>query len=314
MATDIVRTALASSQTVPARVAYSLGRSQSLQSKEDLVRPTALIPAIALGVALAATVGASARPQATAIQVRTLMNAAQEVPAPSGDVSNARGTFAASITKSDSGGASISWQLSFSRLTGAAGAAHIHTGATGTPGPVVLALCGPCQSPLTGTGNLTEAALDAIERGSAYVNVHTAANGPGEIRGQIATTASIATALSSRQEVPRPKGSVRRATGSFTATVAKLGTSGTIAWRLRFSRLTGRADAAHIHVARAGRAGPVAVALCGPCRNGQRGTANLTAANLAALAAGRAYVNVHTAKNPAGEIRGQIRAVPLTID
>jgi len=34
---------------------------------------------------------------------------------------------------------------------------------------------------------------------------------------------------------------------------------------------------------------------------------------LTALEAGRAYVNVHTAKNPAGEIRGQIRAVPLTI-
>ena len=69
------------------------------------MRPTVLIPAIALGIALAATVGASARPQATEIQVRTVMNAEQEVPAPSGDVSNARGTFAASVTKSDSGGA-----------------------------------------------------------------------------------------------------------------------------------------------------------------------------------------------------------------
>ncbi|HJR94684.1 MAG TPA: CHRD domain-containing protein [Gaiellaceae bacterium] len=277
------------------------------------MRPTALIPTVALGIALAATVGASARPQATAIQVRTVMNAAQEVPAPSGDVSNARGTFAASITKSDSG-ASISWQLAFSGLTGNAGAAHIHSGATGSPGPVVLALCGPCQSPLTGTGNLTESVLDALEAGNAYVNVHTAQNGPGEIRGQIATTASIATTLTSRQEVPRPKGNVRRATGSFTGTVAKLGTTGTLAWRLRFSRLTGRADAAHIHVGRVGRAGPVAIALCGPCRNGQRGTANLTAGNLAALAAGRAYVNVHTRRNPGGEIRGQIRAVPLTID
>jgi hypothetical protein len=57
----------------------------------------------------------------------------------------------------------------------------------------------------------------------------------------------------------------------------------------------------------------VAVPLCGPCRNGQRGTANLTAATLAALETGRAYVNVHTAKNAAGEIRGQIRAVPLTV-
>ena len=55
------------------------------------MRPIALIPAVALAVALVATIGASARPQATAIQVGTVMNAAQEVPAPSGDVSNARG-------------------------------------------------------------------------------------------------------------------------------------------------------------------------------------------------------------------------------
>ena len=179
---------------------------------------------------------------------------------------------------------------------------------------MVVPLCGPCQSPATGTGNLTDAVLDALERGNAYINVHTAANGPGEIRGQVATTANIATNISSRQEVPRPTGNVRRATGSFTATVVKLGSNGTIAWRLRFSRLTGRAVAAHIHVGRVGRAGPVAVALCGPCRNGQRGTANVTAAGLAALAAGRGYVNVHTPRNPGGEIRGQIRAVPLTID
>ena len=112
-------------------------------------------------------------------------------------------------------------------------------------------------------------------------------------------------ALSARQEVPKPKGNVKRATGSFTATLAKLGTTGTVAWRLRFSGLTGRAIAAHIHIGRVGRAGPVAVALCGPCRNGQRGTANLTAATLAALQAGRGYVNVHTPKNPGGEIRGR---------
>lgn len=277
------------------------------------MRPSALIPAIAVGIALAATAGASARPQAATIQVRTVMNGTQEVPAPSGDVSGARGTFAASITKSDAG-ASISWQLAFDGLTGNAVAAHIHTGATGTPGPVVLALCGPCQSPLSGTGNLTEAALEAIESGNAYVNVHTPTNGAGEIRGQLATTASIATSLTSRQEVPKPKGNVRRATGSFTAAIAKLGTGGTIAWRIRFSKLSGRAVAAHIHIGRVGRAGPVVVSLCGPCRNGQRGTGRLTAATLAALAAGGAYVNVHTPKNPGGEIRGQIRAVPLTVD
>jgi Cu/Zn superoxide dismutase len=276
------------------------------------VRPSALVSALALVAALVVTVGASARPQAQTIQIRTVMKAAQEVPSPTGDVSNGQGTFAATVTKTDTG-ASVSWQLSFSGLTGNAIAAHIHTGAAGSPGPVVLALCGPCSSPVSGTGNLTDAALQALEAGTAYVNVHTPTNPAGEIRGQLATTASISTKLGSRQEVPKPKGNVKRATGSFTATVAKLGTTGTIAWRLRFSKLTGKAIAAHIHIGRVGRAGPVAVALCGPCRNGQRGTANLTAPTLAALAAGRAYVNVHTPKNPGGEIRGQIRAVPLTI-
>jgi hypothetical protein len=276
------------------------------------MRLRVLVPALALAVALVAAVGASARTQATTIQIRTVMNAAQEVPSPTGAVSSAGGTFSATVTKSDTG-ASISWQMSFTGLTGDAIAAHIHTGAVGTPGPVVLALCGPCSTPASGTGTVPQAVVDAIQAGTAYVNVHTVTNKGGEIRGQLATTASVSTRLTSRQEVPKPKGNVKRATGSFTATVAKLGTGGTVAWRLRFSRLTGRAIAAHIHVGRVGRAGPVAVALCGPCRNGQRGTADLTPATLAALEAGRGYVNIHTPKNPGGEIRGQIRAVPLTV-
>jgi hypothetical protein len=274
-------------------------------------RPLLLASAV-VGIALALTAGASARPQATSIQIGTVMNAAQEVPAPTGDVSGARGAFTATVTKSGTG-ASVAWQLSFSGLTGEAVAAHIHQGATGSAGTVVLALCGPCQSPMSGTGNLTQAALDALEAGNAYVNVHTPTNGAGEIRGQLATTASITTSLNARQERPKPKGNVRRATGTFTATVTKSGTTGKIAWRLRFSGLTGRALAAHIHIGQRGKAGPVAVPLCGPCRNGVRGTANLTAAGLAALENGRAYVNVHTKKNPSGEIRGQIRAVALRI-
>jgi len=279
------------------------------------MRRPALIPGailVALGFALVATVGASARPQANTIQLRTVMNATEEVPAPTGDVNAGRGTFTATVTKSDTG-ASIAWELTFSGLTGNASAAHIHLAATGSPGPVVLALCGPCQSPLSGTGNITPATLAAIQAGNAYVNVHTPTNAAGEIRGQLSTSAAVTTALNARQERPKPKGNVRRATGTFTATVTKQGGSGRIVWRLRWSGLTGRADAAHIHVGQRGRPGPVAVALCGPCRNGVRGTAVLTPAVLAALETGRAYVNIHTPKNAAGEIRGQIRAVPLTI-
>jgi hypothetical protein len=276
--------------------------------KLAVVTSGAIVPVLALFVAGAAI----AQPQATTIRVSTAMNAAQEVPAPKGDVAAARGTFTATVTKSDSG-ASLNWEMTFSGLTGPAGSAHIHTGQTGVAGPVVVPLCGPCQSPASGTADVNASVLAALQNAGAYVNVHTATNAPGEIRGQIGVTANVRTTLTSRQEVPRPTGNVGRATGTFTATVTKSGATTRLNWRLTFARLTGRAASAHIHVGRRGRAGPVAVALCGPCRSGVRKTVTLQPSVIAALEAGRAYVNVHTARNPAGEIRGQIAAVPLTI-
>ena len=47
------------------------------------------------------------------------------------------------------------------------------------------------------------------------------------------------------------------------------------------------------------------VPLCGPCKSGATGTATISKAVIAALESGGAYTNVHTAKNAAGEIRGQ---------
>jgi len=64
--------------------------------------------------------------------------------------------------------------------------------------------------------------------------------------------------------------------------------------------------AAHIHLGRQGIAGPVAVPLCGPCVSGVHRTVRVTPKLRAALLAGTAYVNVHTPRNPRGEIRGQV--------
>lgn len=117
----------------------------------------------------------------------------------------------------------------------------------------------------------------------------------------------LTAALAAAKEVPKPTGVRANAGGTFSAGLTRKGAGGTLAWRLTFRNLTGRAGSAHIHLAKPGVAGPVAVALCGPCRSGVRGTAKLKARTVTALLGGGAYVNVHTAKNPAGEIRGQVR-------
>jgi hypothetical protein len=124
-----------------------------------------------------------------------------------------------------------------------------------------------------------------------------------------ATPIGLVATLDARQEVPKPTGVGAEAAGRFAATLVREGSSsgGRMAWRLTFRGLTGTAAAAHVHLAKPGRAGPVAISLCGPCRSGARGTARANARAVTALLAGAAYVNVHTARNRAGEIRGRIR-------
>lgn len=121
--------------------------------------------------------------------------------------------------------------------------------------------------------------------------------------GVVAFTATLA----SRHEVPKPIGATPGAGGRFSAGLTRTASSGTLVWRLTFHGLTGKAIAAHVHIGKVGKAGPVAAPLCGPCRSGQRGSATINGRTVSALLNGSAYVNVHTSKNPAGEIRGQVR-------
>jgi CHRD domain len=121
------------------------------------------------------------------------------------------------------------------------------------------------------------------------------------------TKTSLKATLNVGQEVPKPTGVRMGATGLFTATLSRQSDgSGTLAWKLSFRRLTGTASAAHIHPGRPGKSGPVAIPLCAPCASGITGTSPASATQVKALLRNGAYANVHTAKNPAGEIRGQI--------
>lgn len=112
--------------------------------------------------------------------------------------------------------------------------------------------------------------------------------------------------MTTAAEVPKPSATAR-ARGNFAATVTENGTTRSIRWTLTFRSLSGKAVAAHVHRGKPGVAGAVLLGLCGPCKTGQSGRTAISTAVANALEQGRAYVNVHTAKNPGGEVRGQVK-------
>lgn len=118
-------------------------------------------------------------------------------------------TASGSATFTAVGDTAISYAINVTGITGVT-MAHIHTGAAGVNGGVMVWLlppngtaAQPASGAITGslaTGRITAAwirgvsgqpaiSLDSLKRlfraGSAYVNVHTSAFGAGELRGQI---------------------------------------------------------------------------------------------------------------------------------
>jgi hypothetical protein len=114
------------------------------------------------------------------------------------DAAGEDATGSSSVTVSDDR-ATITVELSFSGLSGPATAAHIHYGDDGVAGGVIFPLGMNPVSPVT--ASFTAANYPAtppmgapaafadfvadLQDGKTYINVHTAACMPGEIRGQI---------------------------------------------------------------------------------------------------------------------------------
>ena len=121
----------------------------------------------------------------------------------------------------------------------------------------------------------------------------------------------LAATLDLRQQVPRPAHPVRAATGALSGELDHQRRE--VHWKLVYRKLSGRATAADIHLGKLGRRGPLLLGLCGPkvakarfCKSGLSGSATVLASTVRALEAGNTYVVLHTLRNPAGEIRGQI--------
>jgi hypothetical protein len=116
----------------------------------------------------------------------------------------------------------------------------------------------------------------------------------------IAAAADIKVTLTGDQEVPSVKSA-----GNGTGTII-IGADKSVSGSVMTTGIAG--TAAHIHEAAPGKNGPVVIPLT---KNGDTyavpAGAKLSDAQFASFKAGNLYVNAHTAANPDGEIRGQLK-------
>lgn len=214
----------------------------------------------------------------------------------------------------------ITVNMSFSGLSSAANAAHIHgPAAAGANAGILFDFSG--VTPAATSGSIPEQvfAIDAtqvsqLKAGQFYFNIHTGNFGSGEIRGQIgpAPAQRFTATLAGWQQVPSVVSG-----GTGTGTVLLNGDETQIVVNLSFSGLTSVAIAAHIHgAAAAGANASVLFDFSGVIPSATSGSIpaqmySITPAQVAQLKAGQFYFNIHTTNFTGGEIRGQITLAPI---
>ena len=202
----------------------------------------------------------------------------------------------------------ITYTIGFNSFGSAVQTAHFH-------GPVLTGQNAPpvtpsipitdLTSPIDGTATLTDAQFLQALNGEWYFNIHTADFPAGEIRGQVTSHVEGSTLCLTPFALDGEQAGTS-AVGTGQGVVMIDATTGSMTYNFSFQGLSGAPTAAHFH----GPAGPGQNA--GPVvsitdlSSPMEGTTTLTPIQLAQIAAGKWYVNIHTAANGGGEIRGQV--------
>lgn len=113
--------------------------------------------------------------------------------------------------------------------------------------------------------------------------------------------------LTTRVMVPKPIHTKKKAFGVFSGSYVVEKKDMKLTWKLAFTKLSGKVTGATLRKGKPGLIGSTITVLCKPCKSGKGATTLLRKSVAKSLVSGQAYVQLYTAKNPAGELRGQIR-------
>lgn len=132
-----------------------------------------------LGIALACLAFSGAQAAGGAMRYTAHLDGASEVPK-----TESKGTGDVTATY-DPASKKLTWNGTYSGLTGPVTAAHFHGPAKAGENAGVLVPVEAKTSPFSGEATLDDAKAADLEGGKMYFNLHTAANPKGEIRGQV---------------------------------------------------------------------------------------------------------------------------------
>ncbi len=239
----------------------------------------------------------------TVLPFTVLLNGDSEIPAVN--------TTATGIGTLTLAGSNLTYNISFTGLSAPATAAHIHTPATATNNAspsVPFTVAAATSGNISGSTALTADEVAAIVNGMAYVNIHSTNFPAGEIRGQIVPL-HIPVTLNGGSEVPAVQ-----TTASGTASLTLIGSE--LSYTVTFSGLSGVATGADVDGPADGtQSGAALIPLNAPSSKSATfsGKVSLDSTTLAYLLAGQTYINIRTATNSGGEIRGQIYPAQFSV-
>jgi hypothetical protein len=206
-------------------------------------------------------------------------------------------------------GATVAYSIMVQHLTTPT-ASHIHRGAAGVAGPVVITLASSFPNNFaSATASASPDLIDEIRRNPSgfYVNVHNADFPNGAIRAQLSNGAfAVATGAN---EFPGPGDAGGLGMAVFTV-------SGTTVNYTLLEQSIAAPSASHLHRGAAGVAGPVVITLASSFP-GDRATGSVTISQalLDEISGNPSgfYFNIHNADFPNGAIRGPLtyQAYPL---